>query len=74
MKKFLSLFESIAEYRYGRYGSYEKQAEMKLQNHKNILRINVKNTGKFSFNWGRKLTHDSVKGQESYNNHTKGFF
>jgi hypothetical protein len=31
------LFESIAEYRYGRYGSYEKQAEMKLQNHKIIL-------------------------------------
>jgi len=62
------LFESIAEYRYGRYGSYEKQAEMKLQN----LKIFFELMSRIQANYSRsiqgqenKLTHDSVKGQES---------
>lgn len=62
------LFESIAEYRYGRYGCYEKQAEMKLQN----LKIFFELMSRIQANYSRsiqgqenKLTHDSVKGQES---------
>jgi len=62
------LFESIAEYRYGRYGCYEKQGEMKLQN----LKIFFELMSRIQANYSRsiqgqenKLTHDSVKGQES---------
>jgi Sec-independent protein translocase protein TatA len=65
------LFESIAEYRYGRYGSYEKQYEMKLQNHKIFLELFTR----IQMNYSRAiqgkenvLTHDSVKGQESLQN------
>lgn len=65
------LFESIAEYRYGRYGSYEKQYEMKLQNHKIFLELFTR----IQMNYSRaiqgkenQLTHDSVKGQESLQN------
>lgn len=62
------LFESIAEYRYGRYGNYEKQAEMKLQNHKIFLELMSRIQANYSRSIGgaeNKLTHDSVKGQES---------
>lgn len=62
------LFESIAEYRYGRYGSYEKQYEMKLQNHKIFLELFTRVEANYSRAIGgmeNKYTHDSVKGQES---------
>jgi len=62
------LFESIAEYRYGRYGSYEKQYEMKLQNHKIFLELFTRIEANYSRAIGgmeNKYTHDSVKGQES---------
>ena len=62
------LFESIAEYRYGRYGSYEKQYEMKLQNHKIFLELFTRIESNYSRAIGgmeNKYTHDSVKGQES---------
>jgi len=71
------LFESIAEYRYGRYGSYEKQYEMKLQNHKIFLELFTR----IQMNYSRaiqgtenKLTHDSVKGQESLQNSDRDMF
>jgi len=62
------IFESIAEYRYGRYGSYEKQYEMKLQNHKIFLELFTRIEANYSRAIGgmeNKYTHDSVKGQES---------
>jgi hypothetical protein len=62
------IFESIAEYRYGRYGSYEKQYEMKLQNHKIFLELFTRIESNYSRAIGgmeNKYTHDSVKGQES---------
>lgn len=71
------LFESIAEYRYGRYGNYEKQYEMKLQNHKIFLELFTR----IQMNYSRaiqgsenKLTHDSVKGQESLQNSDRDGF
>lgn len=71
------LFESIAEYRYGRYGSYEKQYEMKLQNHKIFLELFTR----IQMNYSRaiqgkenQLTHDSVKGQESLQNSDRDMF
>lgn len=70
------LFESIAEYRYGRYGSYEKQAEMKLQNHKIFLELMSRIQANYSRSIGGaevKLTHDSVKGQESLQQPYKDF-
>lgn len=70
------LFESIAEYRYGRYGSYEKQAEMKLQNHKIFLELVARIVANYSRSIGGaevKLTHDSVKGQESLQQPYKDF-
>lgn len=70
------LFESIAEYRYGRYGSYEKQAEMKLQNHKIFLELVARIQANYSRSIGGaevKLTHDSVKGQESLQQPYKDF-
>jgi hypothetical protein len=61
-------FYRIAEYRYGRYGSYEEQGKMKDTN-KNIL------TQVYNLIWANysraiggnenKAAHDSVKGQES---------
>lgn len=62
------LFESIAEYRYGRYGSYEKQYEMKLQNHKIFLELFTRIQANYSRaikGSENKATHESVKGQES---------
>ncbi|MFW6130220.1 MAG: hypothetical protein ACOC56_03475 [Atribacterota bacterium] len=62
------LFESIAEYRYGRYGDYEKQYQMKLQNHKIFLELFNRIEANYSRAIGgmeNKYTHDSVKGQES---------
>ena len=62
------IFESIAEYRYGRYGSYEKQYEMKLQNHKIFLELFTRIQSNYSRSiqgQENRYTHDSVKGQES---------
>jgi len=62
------LFESIAEYRYGRYGSYDKQYQMKLQNHKIFLELFTRIQANYSraiAGMENKFTHDSVKGQES---------
>jgi len=62
------LFESIAEYRYGRYGAYEKQYSMKLQNHKIFLELFTRIQANYSRaiqGQENKFTHESVKGQES---------
>lgn len=73
------LFESIAEYRYGRYNTfdkngnlikvnYDKQYEMKLQNHKIFLELFTRIQSNYSRaiqGQENKYTHDSVKGQES---------
>jgi len=62
------IFESIAEYRYGRYGAYEKQYEMKLQNHKIFLELFTRIQANYSRSiqgQENRYTHDSVKGQES---------
>lgn len=62
------LFESIAEYRYGRYGSYDRQYDMKLQNHKIFLELFTRIQANYSraiSGMENKYTHDSVKGQES---------
>ena len=62
------LFYSISEYRYGRYGSYENQYKMKLQNRKIFLEL----WSRVQANYSRaiqgaenKATHNSVRGQES---------
>ena len=78
-KELAFLFESIAEYRYGRYNKftddgklkevrYEKQYEMKLQNHKIFLELFTRVQANYSRaiqGQENKYTHDSVKGQES---------
>jgi hypothetical protein len=67
-KEIAFLFESIAEYRYGRYGDFEKQYKMKLQNQKIFLELFTR----IQMNYSRaiagsenKATHGSVRGQES---------
>jgi len=67
-KQIAFLFESIAEYRYGRYGDYKAQYKAKLQN----LKIFLELFSRIQSNYSRaiqgqenKYTHDSVKGQES---------
>jgi hypothetical protein len=62
------LFRQIAEYRYGRYGSHEKQYEMKAE----CLKIFLELWTRVHANYSRaiqgienKNTHQSVKGQES---------
>ncbi len=67
-KEIAFLFESIAEYRYGRYGSYDKQYIMKVQNQKIFLELWTRVQANYSRSVGgteNKYTHDSVKGQES---------
>lgn len=62
------LFRSIAEYRYGRYGTYEKQYNMKLQNQKILLELFTRIQANYSRAIGgmeNRYTHDAVKGQES---------
>jgi len=75
-KELAFLFESIAEYRYGRYKKDGKkdpelQYEMKLQNHKIFLELFTRVQANYSRaiqGQENKLTHDSVKGQESLQN------
>lgn len=65
------LFESIAEYRYGRYGNSEKQYQMKLQNMKIFLELFTRIQANYSRSiqgTENKYTHDSVRGQESLQN------
>ncbi len=77
-KEIAFLFESIAEYRYGRYNeikdgklfdlNYEKQYKMKLQNHKIFLELFTRIQANYSRaiqGQENKYTHESVKGQES---------
>ena len=62
------LFRRIAEYNYGRYGSYEKQGQMKLQNLKIFLELFTRVQANYSRSIAgieNRYTHDSVKGQES---------
>jgi hypothetical protein len=62
------LFESIAEYRYGRYGDFEVQYDMKLQNHKIFLELWTRIQANYSRSIEgseNKSTHQSVRGQES---------
>ena len=67
-KQLTLVFERIAEYKYGRYGSYEKQGAMKSQN----LKIFLELWTRIQMNYSRAIgaaenmaTHNSVKGQES---------
>ena len=69
------IFETIAEYRYGRYNIKNPdgtaQYEMKVQNHKIFLELITRIQSNYSRAVGgmeNKYTHDSVKGQESLNN------
>lgn len=67
-KEVAFLFESIAEYQYGRYGASKLQYEMKLQNQKIFLEVWANIQANYSRAIeGREntLTHDSVKSQES---------
>jgi hypothetical protein len=67
-KELAFLFESIAEYRYGRYGADEKQYHMKLQNHKIFLELFTRVQANYSRSIAgseNKATHGSVRGQES---------
>lgn len=67
-KELAFLFESIAEYRYGRYGSYENQYKMKLQNQKIFLELFTRvqmNYSRAIAGQENKATHGSVRGQES---------
>lgn len=67
-KELAFLFESIAEYRYGRYGDYETQYKMKLQNQKIFLELFTRIQANYSRAIGgseNKATHGSVRGQES---------
>ena len=77
------LFESIAEYRYGRYGDFDAQYNMKLQNHKIFLELWTRIQANYSRSIEgseNKQTHQSVRGQESlqsndndYNNRNRGY-
>jgi len=65
------IFRRIAEYEYGRYGSFEKQGEMKTEN----LKIFLELITRIQANYSRaiqgienKNTHGSVKAQESLQN------
>jgi hypothetical protein len=64
-------FYRIAEYRYGRYGSYENQGKMKDENKKILIELYNRIWANYSRAIGGKennLTHESVKGQESLQN------
>ena len=80
-KQIQLIFESIAEYRYGRYShdangkpikdGEKKEYEMKLQNHKIFLELWTRIQANYSRaiqGSENRFTHDSVKGQESLQN------
>ena len=65
------VFRRIAEYNYGRYGSYDKQGKMKSDNMKICVELYNRIWANYSRAIGaaeNKATHDSVKGQESLQN------
>jgi hypothetical protein len=77
-KSIRKLFREIAEYRYGRYshdkngnpipGGYAIEQAMKLQNYKIFTELTERVVANFSRaiqGVENRLTHDSVKGQES---------
>lgn len=67
-KELAFLFESIAEYRYGRYGTSDIQYKMKLQNQKIFLELFTRVQANYSRSIGGAeniATHGSVRGQES---------
>lgn len=75
-KELAFLFESIAEYRYGRYGDYEEQYKMKVQNQKIFLELWTRVQANYSRSVNgqeNKYTHESVKGQESLQSGDKDF-
>jgi len=66
--EFERFFSRIMEYRYGRYGSYEIQSKMKDENLKILVELYNCVWANYSRAIGgseNKLTHDSVKSQES---------
>lgn len=66
--EFERFFSRIMEYRYGRYGSYELQSKMKDENLKILVELYNCVWANYSRAIGgseNKLTHDSVKSQES---------
>lgn len=81
------LFESIAEYRYGRYDNFSKdkvfisvdyqaQYDMKLQNQKIFLELWTRVQANYSRSVNgqeNKYTHESVKGQESLQSGDRDF-
>ena len=75
-KQLTLIFERIAEYKYGRYGSFEKQGAMKSQN----LKIFLELWTRIQMNYSRAIgaaenmaTHNSVKGQESLQSGERDF-
>tara|TARA_R110002110_G_scaffold70202_2_gene188633 strand:+ start:973 stop:1698 length:726 start_codon:yes stop_codon:yes gene_type:complete len=73
-KEIAMLFESMAEYRYGRYGDSNIQYEMKLQNQKIFLELWTRIQANYSRSIEgeeNKATHNSVKAQESLQSTTR---
>lgn len=67
-KQLSFIFRSISEYKYGRYGTYEKQYEMKVENLKIFLELITRIQANYSRaiqGTENKSTHGSVKAQES---------
>ncbi len=67
-KEIAFMFESIAEYRYGRYKNFSSQYDMKLQNQKIFLELWTRIQANYSRSvegQENKATHNSVRGQES---------
>jgi len=76
-KELAFLFESIAEYRYGRYGDFETQYKMKLQNQKIFLELFTRVQANYSRaiqGSENKATHGSVRGQESLQSGERDMF
>lgn len=64
-------FVRIMEYRYGRYGSVERQSKMKDENLKILVELYNSIWANYSRSVGgseNNAAHDSMKGQESLNN------
>lgn len=67
-KQISFIFRSISEYQYGRYGTFEKQYEMKVENLKIFLELMTRIQANYSRaiqGAENKSTHGSIKTQES---------
>lgn len=67
-KQISFIFRSISEYQYGRYGAFEKQYEMKVENLKIFLELMTRIQANYSRaiqGVENKSTHGSIKTQES---------